>query len=475
MTDPIGTGGAVLSGIGNAVLHPIDTVTGIKDGFVAAYEKDGARAVGKALFDVASTVIPVSKAGVVGKIARGSDAVVPDAAADVATARQAVTDAEKLASIECKGGVCTAPGQCFVAGTPVAMAIGAKPIEEVATGDLVLTRDPESGETRHERVAQTFARQAAVVALVLAGAGGVSEQLTTTAEHPFRVHGAGFHKVADLLPGDEVDTSTGTARIVALASLPETRTVYNFEVERTHTYFVGRTAAWVHNACAKVADEVAPHGGRPEVTPRMKDDPPRTYAVEQDGRRYSIIDETKTDAYGHRYQQLRVEGAPPGQGILTYNVIADGGTVHMVDLEKVNGIKTGEGPPGAGKALKTALLDNVVGNRPLNSRALIESNDKAMSGLVRDNPVPSIEDLKKTVPAFRHEGYDYKLDFDYGDARLMMQRNATGESRLTNPEIFKSEAYRDYLRERGIPEGKLDAMIAAQHPNLSAPRAVDAP
>ena len=26
--------------------------------------------------------------------------------------------------------------------------------------------------------------------------------------------------------------------------------VYNFEVEGSHTYFVGETGAWVHNACA---------------------------------------------------------------------------------------------------------------------------------------------------------------------------------------------------------------------------------
>jgi len=36
---------------------------------------------------------------------------------------------------------------------------------------------------------------------------------------------------------------------VSLRSLPDRITVYNFEVEHDHTYFVGHEAAWVHNAC----------------------------------------------------------------------------------------------------------------------------------------------------------------------------------------------------------------------------------
>ena len=35
-----------------------------------------------------------------------------------------------------------------------------------------------------------------------------------------------------------------------MASLEERQTVYNFEVEGTHTYFVGTGGVWAHNVCA---------------------------------------------------------------------------------------------------------------------------------------------------------------------------------------------------------------------------------
>lgn len=139
---------------------------------------------------------------------------------------------------------------CFAAGTPVVGVDGPRPIETIAAGDLVLARDPETGETSFRRVARTFATaDRDVVDVGVARADGVREDFVVTTEHPFFVVGRGFVKANDLSPGDRIATSTGDERIVRLFSLPERTTVFNFEVEYAHTYFVGATQAWVHNDC----------------------------------------------------------------------------------------------------------------------------------------------------------------------------------------------------------------------------------
>lgn len=185
-----------------------------------------------------------------GTVARAADRL-EDAATAARRANRQERGGARLAEREgCPGGVCNRAGSCFAAGTPVMTISGPKPIESIVAGDIVLARDPETGATALERVAQTFVREASdTVDLELTAEGGRREHLTVTSEHPFFVHDKGFRGVAELSPGDVVDTATGTARVTALASLGASMSVFNFEVEHAHTYFVGNTAAWVHNRC----------------------------------------------------------------------------------------------------------------------------------------------------------------------------------------------------------------------------------
>ncbi len=252
-TSPVQTTKAIGSGVAQAVMHPVDTYESVKQGLKKQWDEDPARAIGNGIFQVATAVVPVTKASTVSKVAKAADDV-----GEVAAAARRIRNAERVAMNEaCPGGVCRAPGQCFAAGTPVVTAQGEKAIEKVTAGDVVLARDPESGETTYERVAQTFVREADVVDVALAGPRGAEEHIVVTLEHPFFVHGRGFRSVRDLAPGDDVDTASGVVHVVALASLPERRTVYNFEVEHAHTYFVGHNAAWVHNACTPPGEAAA--------------------------------------------------------------------------------------------------------------------------------------------------------------------------------------------------------------------------
>ncbi|NER08481.1 MAG: hypothetical protein F6K17_41080, partial [Okeania sp. SIO3C4] len=129
------------------------------------------------------------------------------------------------------------------------------PIEEIQKGDYVLSRDEETGRIEWREVLQTFVTpDQPVLRLTFAGDDGKSESLKVTGEHPFYVKNRGWVYAEKLLPGDEVFTSSGGwLRVSNGTWLPERHTVYNFEVDGFHTYFVGGAGVWVHNnPCARV-------------------------------------------------------------------------------------------------------------------------------------------------------------------------------------------------------------------------------
>ncbi len=137
---------------------------------------------------------------------------------------------------------------CFVEGTPILMADGMhKPIEQIKTGDLVMSRDEATGATSAQRVVQTFEKQAAAT-LVLRLKNG--ETVETTREHPFYVESQGFTPAGEMGIGTSIVTRAGPSAILASSQVrSRAATVYNFEVENTHTYFVGQSELWVHNLC----------------------------------------------------------------------------------------------------------------------------------------------------------------------------------------------------------------------------------
>ena len=151
---------------------------------------------------------------------------------------------------KCPGGVC-GKGICFVAGTPVATKDGPKPIEEVEEGDLVLSRNEETGEVGYRPVVGTFVNHdKRVIELHVVDGEDSPSTLGVTPEHPFWVVEKGWVQAGDLLPGDELFTSRGGwLRVTGSTWRPETATVYNFEVADFHTYFAGEAQAWVHNTC----------------------------------------------------------------------------------------------------------------------------------------------------------------------------------------------------------------------------------
>ena len=132
---------------------------------------------------------------------------------------------------------------CFAAGTPVRTPDGRKPIESLRVGDLVLSQDVTTGTLGFQPILAVH-HDAPDATLRLALDCG--ETIVTIPYHRFWLAGRGWATARTLKPGDALRTLAGRAKIVAIsdgAVLP----VYNLDVARSRTFFVGRTDALVHD------------------------------------------------------------------------------------------------------------------------------------------------------------------------------------------------------------------------------------
>ena len=146
--------------------------------------------------------------------------------------------------------------QCFIAGTLVATKSGLVPIEDIQPGDLVWATDEETGETSLKEVVQTFRNETEEwVHVKVKG-----EEITCTPMHPFYVPKKGWTSAVDLRAGDILVMLNGEYVVVEQVQhelLESPETTYNFEVEGSHTYYVGANNVLVHNQC----EYKAPVGG----------------------------------------------------------------------------------------------------------------------------------------------------------------------------------------------------------------------
>ncbi|MBY0456779.1 MAG: HINT domain-containing protein, partial [Gemmataceae bacterium] len=143
-----------------------------------------------------------------------------------------------------------------MAGTPVLTPGGWTPIEELAEGAFVLSRDEHDPAAVSRRVLQTFARRVLqrfvrVSPVLNLHAGG--QIIGTTGEHPFWAEGKGWVPAGALQIGDVLLSHDGqTVAVEGVADSGRVETVYNVEVDEHHTYFVGCQewgfSVWAHNA-----------------------------------------------------------------------------------------------------------------------------------------------------------------------------------------------------------------------------------
>ena len=193
-----------------------------------------------------------SKKSIVKAIAKAKTTVVEAKEAEVRSSTKAYEKAYQLAKSREKIG----KNVCFTAGTKIHTEKGFKNIEKIRAGDFVWSENPETKEKALKQVKKIFVREKdSIVRLAING-----EVIETTSEHPFYVEGKGWIAAGELTAGTEVRLEDGSAGIVTEKEdiqLEEPVTVYNFEVEDYHTYYVSEQKALVHNTCAVTAKNVA--------------------------------------------------------------------------------------------------------------------------------------------------------------------------------------------------------------------------
>lgn len=131
---------------------------------------------------------------------------------------------------------------CFAAGTPVWTTGGAKRIETLRLGDLVLSQNTESGEIAFRPVLRTTVRQHAEVFKVRTS----GPTLQCTGGHLFWVAGEGWMKARYLKSGQTLHCATGTVQVSDVEP-SEPQNTFNLVVAEFDTYFVGPERILTHD------------------------------------------------------------------------------------------------------------------------------------------------------------------------------------------------------------------------------------
>jgi len=137
---------------------------------------------------------------------------------------------------------------CFIAGTVVLTVTGKQVIESIEAGDLVWAWDEATGDVALKEVIETYENETTELVHVFVN----GDEIISTPAHPFYLPDEGWTTAEYLDPGDTVVLANGeydTIDEVYHETLSEPVTVYNFNVEDYHTYYVGEDSVLVHNVC----------------------------------------------------------------------------------------------------------------------------------------------------------------------------------------------------------------------------------
>ncbi|MBT2445660.1 hypothetical protein J7F03_00875 [Streptomyces sp. ISL-43] len=198
------------------------------------------------------------------KEARDAEAKAAKSASEQ-TGKESVEDAagtESKAARETSGAESSSAGEAcltnsFPTGTQVRMGDGSsKNMEDVHVGDTVMATDPQTGETRPQRVTDTITTpdDKEFTDLTLtdeAGPNGSSAKITSTYHHPYWSETR--HQWVDageLTAGEQLRQPDGTTLTVEVTrNYPYAVTTHNLTVDDFHTYYVlaGATPVLVHN------------------------------------------------------------------------------------------------------------------------------------------------------------------------------------------------------------------------------------
>ena len=221
---------------------------GASAGTAPAVAKVGRRV--ECLFNITSSAIDVATSAAQGSVNGGAVVdIVTDAAACAAKPVKACP-AKRGGPIKRFFAAAAGFFLSFPEDTPILTPDGMVAIQDLMVGDLVLSRDEETGEMVFAPVADVFSRVTSEMTVLQLQTEDGIRTLRLTPEHPAYVDTMGWVQARMLAPGDEILDYDGSTPLTVISNTYEetTERVYNFEVEGTHNYFAGDVGAWVHNA-----------------------------------------------------------------------------------------------------------------------------------------------------------------------------------------------------------------------------------
>jgi hypothetical protein len=132
---------------------------------------------------------------------------------------------------------------CFAAGTLVRTPEGSSPIEQIQVGDLVLSQNAETGALAYNPVLVVHHNKPSQTLRTNLSTG---DTVVSSVYHRFWQSGSGWALARQLKPGDKLRTLGGRVRVASIE--PDSVVpVYNLDVARNHTFFVGQDSTLVHD------------------------------------------------------------------------------------------------------------------------------------------------------------------------------------------------------------------------------------
>jgi hypothetical protein len=131
---------------------------------------------------------------------------------------------------------------CFGAGTLVRTITGARPIEGLNVGDLVLSQDIKTGKLGYRPITVVHHNPPSPTYVITAG----DDPIVSSHFHRFWVAGRGWVMARDLKVGDPIRTLGGVEKVEKIET-GEVQPVFNLDVADDADFFVGDAAALVHD------------------------------------------------------------------------------------------------------------------------------------------------------------------------------------------------------------------------------------
>ncbi|MGE3804744.1 MAG: polymorphic toxin-type HINT domain-containing protein [Gemmataceae bacterium] len=179
-----------------------------------------------------------------------------------------------------------------------------KKIEDIQVGDVVMARDEHTGQMVPRKVTRIFRNTSDHVRILqVRTAEGSVQKIETTDGHPFWVEGQGWVHAGALQAGHNLiqpDEQIATVVLSDYESRPQGVSIYNFEVEGVHTYFIAQAGGggfvWVHNMSSPAGTPPSPGILPNRGSPPSPGNRPLIEATAQN--RFEIINGKYVDANG---------------------------------------------------------------------------------------------------------------------------------------------------------------------------------